>query len=392
MKINEIAPRRLDEANPIITPTVKYVGPYFDKAAAAAAKAFGAGKGAAQAELGGIKASGGQLSDAEKAALGIVPPQRSELPAVFRRRGDPGFDTTSRDADLFNRNLPNYLQDMPPAQIDIKAPAAPKPKADTSAFDKEVRSRHDMNPNMPNKGKPSAEADAYAAEKAAQAERTAAERTAAAEKAAAAERQAAEPAAGAETSAATEPAATGGRQVRPRRPGQGSAPVAPPGYELYPAGHVDNLITNLRPGPGVQDTAKKSSWPWAAGALGTALGYTGGMAGINAMNPDAGLDLVDPTAYVRKGPEKVLSVKPLPPGERIQKVTEPETERSKASSNSSTETPAPAPVSPAVKSKSADEIPDDDPRVQELMRQLEKNGKLDESTAALTRMVYLSRL
>ena len=415
MKINEIAPRRLDEANPI-TPVVKYVGPYFDDAAKAAAKLFGAGKGTSQAELGGIKASGDRLSDAEKAALGILPPQRSELPSVFKRRGDPGFDTTNRDAELFNRNLPNYLKDLPPAQIDIKAPAAskPKPKADTSAFDKEVRSRHDMNPRMPNKGKPSAEAEAFAAEKAAAAEKQAAEKAAAERQAAAAERQEpgwssdVEPPMSASAPASPAPAATGGRQVRPRRPGQGSGQRAAPqpaaDTVTLPRDMADRLLDLATRDPAAaREQAKQWGW-WGKKGL-TAAGVTalgaGALAGlptaINAVRPGTVPDEYNPVAYVTKGAGKVLAPRPLPPSERIPSVAEPETDRSRASSTEpAAQTPVPpaaqTPVPPAAKAKSADEIPDDDPRVQDIIRQLEKNGKVDESTAALNRMIYLSRL
>jgi hypothetical protein len=140
-----------------------------------------------------------------------------------------------------------------------------------------------------------------------------------------------------------------------------------------------------------QEVAKKMGLPaklflGAAGVGALAAAPTA----INAVRPGTVPDEYNPVAYVTKGPKEVLAPRPLPPSERIPPVAEPETDRSRASSTAPN---APAPVSPAVKARSADEIPDDDPRLQELMRQAEKNGgKLDESTAELNRMVYLSRL
>jgi hypothetical protein len=148
MKINEIASRRLDEANPI-TPVVKYVGPYFDKAAAAAAKLFGAGKGTTQAELDALRAgetgaakaagSGGRppsgnspLSTVSKDELNalLYPPRAAPAPTVgsfLKKRGDPGFDPNLSK----NQALPGYLQNMPPARIGpvIKpSPSGPRPR------------------------------------------------------------------------------------------------------------------------------------------------------------------------------------------------------------------------------------------------------------------------
>jgi hypothetical protein len=413
MKINEIAPRRLDEVTlpPWMTkgiqPVVKYAEPYLDKAVQAASSAMKPrivmkpgetmdqaiarikATAPASAEVGGIKAADPLVSNAELQALGAMPPERSGLSSVFKRRGDQGFDATSRDADLFNRNLPDYLQNMPPARIG--SPPKPKPKADTSAADQEVRNTQVMNPRLPNKGKPSAEADAFAAEKAA------AER-----QAAAAERQEpgwssdVEPPMSASAPASPAPAATGGRQVRPRRPGQGSGQRAAPqpaaDTVTLPRDMADRLLDLATRDPAAaQEQAKKWGLPAKIALSAAGIGSLAALpTAINAVRPGTVPDEYNPVAYVTKGPKEVLAPRPLPPSERIPSVVEPETDRGRASSTSSSTTPV-VPV-PDVRAKSADEIPDNDPRVQEIIRQLEKNGKVDESTAALNRMIYLSRL
>ena len=156
MKINEIATRRLDEAPPGVTPAVKYIGPYFDKAAAAAAKAFGVGKGTTQAELDALRAgetgaakSGAaaadrQLSTVSKDELNalLYPPaetnptvaswiknrQSDAGPDVWARRGDARFDP-----DLYkNKPLPPGFRDLPPADVGATIRAinnAPRPSA-----------------------------------------------------------------------------------------------------------------------------------------------------------------------------------------------------------------------------------------------------------------------
>jgi hypothetical protein len=323
-------------------------------------------------------------------ALGVMPPERSGLSSFFKRRGDTGFDPNLNKTQA----LPDYLQNMPPASIG--SPPKPKLRPDTSAADREVRKTHDMNPRMPNKGKPSAEAEAFAAEKAAQAEKQAAEELAAAERQAAGLPADYEPPMSANAPPPPAPAAaTGGRQVRPRRPGQGSSRRAAPEPEAdtvtLPRDVADRLLSMAERNPAAaQEVAKKMGLPAKLflGAAGVgALAAT--PTAINAVRPGTVPDEYNPVAYVTKGPKEVLAPRPLPPSERIPPVAEPETDRSRASSTAPN---APAPVPPAVKAKSADEIPDDDPRVQEIIRQLEKNGKVDESTAALNRMVYLSRL
>jgi len=148
MKINEIASRRLDEAPPGITPAVKYIGPYFDKAAAAAAKLFGAGKGTTQAELDALRASetgtanaagGGRrpptgnrpLSTVSKDELNalLYPPRATEptVGSFFKRRGDQGFDPNLSKTQA----LPGFLQNLPPARIGPvtrPSPSGPRPR------------------------------------------------------------------------------------------------------------------------------------------------------------------------------------------------------------------------------------------------------------------------
>ena len=408
MKINEIATRHLNEAPPI-APVVKYVGPYFDKAAAAAAKVFGVGKGSTQAEFdalraadtGAVKAAGERLlstvSKDELNAL-LYPPvtPKPTVGSFLKRRGDQGFDPDLSKTQA----LPGYLQNMPPASIG--SPPKPKPRPDTSAADREVRKTHDMNPRMPNKGKLSAEAEAYAAEKAARAKKQAAEELAAAERQASGLPADFEPPMSANAplpALPPAPAATGGRQVRPRRPGQGSSRRAAPQPETdtvtLPRDIADRILRMAERDPAAaQAAAEKAGIPWYIPSKGgLAAGTVAGLAlgglppAINAIRPGTVPDYYNPVDYITKGPKEVLAPRPLPPSERIPPVAEPETDRSRASST----TPV-VPV-PDVKARSADEIPDDDPRLQELMRQAEKNGgKLDESTAALNRMVYLSKL
>ena len=418
MKINEIEPRRLDEALPPwvtkgIQPVVKYAEPYFNKAVQAASSlskprivmqpgetmdqaiARTQAAGPWRPELGGVKAADPLVSNAELQALGAMPPERSGLSSFFKRRGDTGFDPDLNKTQA----LPGYLQNLPPARIDIKAP--PKPKSDTSVVDREVRKTHDMNPRMPNKGKPSAEADAFAAEKAARAEKQAAEELAAAKKAAAAEKAGNEPPVTANTTAGTAPtapapAATGGRLVRPRRPGQGSSRGAAPQPEAdtvtLPRDVADRLLSMAERNPAAaQAAAEKAGIPWyipSKGGLaaGTAAGLAlGGLPpAINAVSPGTIPDWANPSAYATKGAE-VLAPQPLSPNERPPIVYEPDPEASSGATSAAKNASKVAPTN-------ISQIPDDDPEVQEIIRQLEKNGKVDESTAALNRMVYLSRL
>jgi len=305
MKINEIAYRHLNEANPV----VKYVGPYFDKAAAAAAKLFGAGKGTTQAELdalragetGAAKAAGERpLSTVSKDELNaLLYPPVTPAPTVgsfLKRRGDQGFDP-----DLSKpQALPGYLQNLPPARIvpvTRPSPSGPRPRPRPAA------ELGNMEPPLQSS-------------------------TAAAELG----------------------------QVRPgvETSTSAAAPAASDTVNL-PRDLVDRIMRMAERDPAAaQQMARDSGWrnyPLTGGVLGTTIGAVGGTAGINAMNG------------VSNAPEvKITPWKPT------------DTE----------EAPPAAPAAPIVDKT--------DPRVQELLKQLEKNGKLDESTAALTRMVYLSRL
>lgn len=390
MKINEIANKRLDEINPMnipgAKPAVKYVGPYFDKAAAAAAKAFGAGKGTTQAELDALRASetgaaksgaaaaDRQLSTVSKDELNalLYPPaetnptvaswiknrQSDAGPAVWRRRGDPGFDP-----DLSkNKALPPGFRDLPPADVGATIRAinnTPRP----SASGPKPRPRPaDLDPTYPNGPRP---------------------------------RNATPELGNMEPPLQAGPAAAEIGQVRPGVDAKASAAGSTAaGAQRYTMDEIRQFQELLSTNPAAaQDVAKKMGLPaklflGAAGVGALAAAPTA----INAVRPGTVPDWANPVSYVTKGAEKVLAPKPLPPEERIQRVAEPETDRSRDSSSSSTEPAAQTPVPPAAKAKSADEIPDNDPRVQELMRQLEKNGKLDESTTALDRMIYLSRL
>jgi hypothetical protein len=321
MKINEIEPRRLDEALPPwvtkgIQPVVKYAEPYFNKAVQAASSvskprlvikpgetmdqaiARTQAEGPWRPELGGIKAADPLVSNAELQALGAMPPERSGLSSFFKRRGDTGFDPNLNKTQA----LPDYLQNMPPASIG--SPPKPKPKADTSAADREVRKTHDMNPRMPNKGKPSAEADAFAAEKAARAEKQAAEELAAAEKAAAKK-------AAVELPAGNEPPVTANTTA---------APAAPDTVTL-PKDVVDRILKMAERDPAAaQAAAEKAGIPWyipskgglaAGAAAGLALG--GLPPAINAVRPGTIPSWANPAAYATNGAEEVLAPQPQSP-------------------------------------------------------------------------------
>lgn len=337
MKINEIASRRLDEAPPV----VKYVGSYFDKAAAAAAKLFGAGKGTTQAELdalragetGAAKAAGERpLSTVSKDELNaLLYPPVTPAPTVgsfLKRRGDTGFDP-----DLSKpQALPGYLQNLPPARIvpvTRPSPSGPRPRP------RSATELGNMEPDLQ-----------------------------------------------------VSPAAAELGQVRPGVETSTSAAAGTASEPAYTLDQVRQFRELFRTDPvAAQAAAEKAGVPWKsilAGTVGAALGYTGGTAAINAVSPGTIPDWANPSAYVSKGAE-VLAPQPLSPGERPPIVYEPDPE---ASSSTTSAAKNPAKVAPT----NTSQIPDDDPEVQEIIRQLEKNGKVDESTAALNRMVYLSRL
>jgi hypothetical protein len=349
MKINEIASRRLDEAPPV----VKYVGSYFDKAAAAAAKLFGAGKGTTQAELdalragetGAVKAAGERpLSTVSKDELNaLLYPPVTPAPTVgsfLKRRGDQGFDP-----DLSKpQALPGYLQNLPPARIvpvTRPSPSGPRPRP------RPATELGNMEPDLQ-----------------------------------------------------ASPAAAELGQLRPGVETPTSAAVAPAASDTVtlPRDIVDRIMRMAERDPAAaQAAAEKAGIPWYIPSKGgLALGTAGGLAlgglppAINAVSPGTIPDWANPSAYATKGAEKVLAPRPLPPEDRIQRVAEPETDRSK-SSNSSDSAPVPN-AAPSSGKDSSDKVADDDPELQELLKDFYKGKKVDESTAALNRMVYLSRL
>jgi len=345
MKINEIASKRLDEAPPGVTPAVKYVGPYFDKTAAAAAKLFGAGKGTTQAELDALRAgetgaakSGTAAADRAHSTVSsdelnaLLHPTPSPEPTVaswLKRRGDPGFDPDLSKTQA----LPNYLQNMPPARIGpVTRPSTSRPHP-----------------------RPATQGDLGTTE----------------------------PELGLDTAAS--------RDIGQIRPGVETPAASTSGEPAYTMSQLQQMRELFRTNPAAaEEQAKKWGLPAKIALSAAGVGALAGLpTAINAVRPGTVPDEYNPVAYVTKGPKEVLAPRPLPPSERIPSVVEPETDRGRASSTAPN---APAPVSPDTKARSADEIPDDDPRVQELMRQLEKNRKVDESTAALDRMIYLSRL
>ena len=353
MKINEIASRHLNEAPPI-APVVKYVGPYFDDAAKAAAKVFGVGKGSTQAELdalraadtGAVKAAGERpLSTVSKDELNaLLYPPVTPAPTVgsfLKRRGDQGFNPDLSKTQA----LPGYLQNLPPARIvpvTRPSPSGPRPRPQSQS----APELGNMEPDLQ-----------------------------------------------------VSPAATEIGQVRPgvETPTSAAASTASDTVTL-PRDIVDRIMRMAERDPAAaQAAAEKAGIPWyipskGGLALGTAAGLAlGGLPpAINAVSPGTIPDWANPSAYATKGAKEVLAPRPLPPGDRIQRVAEPETDRSKSSNSSDS-----APVSntaPSSGKDSSDRIADDDPELQELLKDFYKDKKVDESTAALNRMVYLSRL
>ena len=346
-----------------------------------------------------------------------VPP--SSGPAVWRRPGDPKFDTT-----------PSTLQGPSTSGTIPKKTIvpAPKPRADTSAYDQEVRNAHDLNPGMPNKGKPSAEAEAYAAEKAAQAARTAVEKQAAADDLARQVSPGADPPMTSGGQAAPEMIAeplpswlspkgakgsktTGGRQEPSiNAPADDLANQIKPGADApkttssqqssinrpaEPANGINlskdevlDLIKNNRSGGGggggggaaqaaEKEVAQKSGMgPWgkaAAVTLGLPAAYTLGTGAYNKFKPDEWPEA--PGAPQLKVIPPVVTPEPQDwsPGGVVP--AEP------AASAAATNDPTPDQIKTAL---------ENDPKWQDLQRQKKELG-IDESTKQLNRMVYLSR-
>jgi hypothetical protein len=152
-------------------------------------------------------------------------------------------------------------------------------------------------------------------------------------------------------------------QVRPgvETSTSAAAPAASDTVNL-PRDLVDRIMRMAERDPAAaQQMARNSGWrnyPLTGGALGTAIGAVGGTAGINSM-ADVNLD---PKVKISPWVSKDAEALDVPPS-------------------------APEPESPE-----ALPLDKSNPRVQELLRQLEKNGKLDESASEFDRIVYLSRL
>ena len=359
MKINEIASRRLDEANPMnipgVKPVVKYVGPYFDKAAAAAAKLFGAGKGTTQAELDALRASetgtanaaggGGRrpptgerpLSTVSKDELNalLYPPRAAEptVGSFLKRRGDAGFDP-----DLSKpQTLPGFLQNLPPARIGSvtrPSPSGPRPRPRPAA-------------ELGNTEPPLQSSTA------------------------AAEIGQIRPGAETPTPAAADSTAAG----------------VPRAYTMDEILQFQEL---LRTNPAAaEETAKKMGWLkkglTAAAIAAPVAGWYAGNKFYPDTIPSAG-QLID------KGVNKLftLTADPNgagpPPGQRKYDVrgNEPNSDSAVKSSTTSS--------SDAVPPASNNDDLKDDPEYQELLRKALAGEKMNESTAALNRMVYLSKL
>ena len=353
MKINEITTLRLDEAPPGVTPAVKYVGPYFDKAAAAAAKAFGVGKGATQAELDALRAGetsaantagGGRRPPTDERPLSTVssdelnallyPPRAAEptVGSLLKRRGDPGFDPDLSKTQA----LPGYLQNLPPARIGPVTP--PKPSASGP---------HPRNatPNLGN----------------------------------------IEPELGLDTPAS--------REVGQVRPGAETAATAAAdstaaGVQRYTMDEIRQFQELLRTNPAAaQEQAKKMGWigktGWTAAGLAAAgLGVQGAHMAFPDTVPSVGQmsskaagavsDKIAPIGVNPNGSGPPAGDKPYDPTE-----FEPAVNKGINSSNDK---------------KSSDS--DSDPLRKEKDEAMRKalSGEIEESTAALNRMVYLSRL
>jgi hypothetical protein len=371
MKINEIATKRLDEAPPGITPAVKYVGPYFDDAAKAAAKAFGVGKGTTQAELDALRAgetgaakSGAaaadrQLSTVSKDELNalLYPPpvdteptlaswmknrQSGSGPDVWSRRGDARFDP-----DLSkNKALPPGFRDLPPADVGATIRAinnTPRP----SASGPKPRPR----PAEPELGNMEPPLQAG-------------------------------------------PAAAEIGQVRPGVDAKDSAAGSTAaGVQRYTMDEIRQFQELLSTNPAAaQEQAKKMGWlgktGWtAAGAAALGLGVQGAHMAFPDKVPSVG-QMVD-KAFTKAA---TIGADPNgagpPPGERKYdfKTNDPSNDSKSDSSNSTvtnTEKLPPASNNDDLKN---------DPEYQELLRKALAGEKMNESTAALNRMVYLSRL
>jgi len=156
---------------------------------------------------------------------------------------------------------------------------------------------------------------------------------------------------------------------------------------------ADRLLDLATQNPAAaQEQAKQWGWWGKKGLTAAGVAALGAAApsAINAIRPGTVPDYYNPVSIVTQGPEKVLAPKPLPPERAGPTVKEIPTDWSPPSPAASTETPAPAaektPAAPASDSAVAT-----DAEIQDIIQQARKN-KVDESTAALNRLVYLARL
>jgi hypothetical protein len=374
MKINEIA---TNEGLEKILPRIFGNGAKVAKSAGRMEPGFGplpSAANAGQAELGGIKATDNLLTPAEHSAL---------------------FPQTTTGT----------------------TGAKPKPRADTSAYDREVRNAHDMNPGMPNKGKPSSEAEKYLELKQAQAARTAAEKQAAADdlarqvspaddlskeikpgadtpKTSGGRREpsmgsAASPAddwtkkVGSRTSEKPPARQTSGDRLEPGIDAPAASTAADaPRYTMDEYRRFQELLsTNPAAAQAAQaaekEVAKKSGMgPWskaAAGTLGATIAYELGSGAYNKFKPEAW-----PAAPGAPQGSLNLDTPPVTPPPQDWKpsgVTNQPSAAPAASTNDPTE-------------EELQKAREADPEWQEL----HKKDKVNESTNELNRMVYLSRL
>jgi hypothetical protein len=364
---------------------------------------------------GGVKSADNLVSPAELSALRRDPTPPSSGPAVWRKRGDPNFDTT-----------PGTLQG-PSTGGTIPKPIvpAPKPRANTSAYDQEVRKAHDMNPSMPNKGKPSSEAEKYLELKQAQAARTAAEKQAAADDLARQVSPGADPPMTSGGQAAPEMIAeplpswlspkgakgsktTGGRQEPSiNRPADDLAKQIKPGAEApkTPGGRQEPSMSGQSSGENkfsmddVERIAKLvKSDPVAAKAAAEEAGIPWGK--VLGYGTLAAAAIASPAIYNKTKPEWAPAAPSWLDVTNAVKITP-------ADGSTPAATPVytpPAADWPAAAASAAQPAPTNDPTVDEIKAALENDPKwqdlqrqkkelgIDESTKLLNRMVFLSRL
>ena len=319
-------------------------------------------------------------------------------PAVWRRPGDPKFDTT-----LSTASVPSTSGTIPKPIV-----PAPKTRANTSAYDREVLSRHDLNPGMPNKGKPSSEAEKYLELKQAQAARTAAEKQAAADdwtrQVSPADdlskeiKPSADAVGGRREPSINTPADDLAKQIKPgadapkttggrQEPGMGS-PTAASDTVTMPKDVMDRILKLAERDPvAAKSAAEEAGIPW-----GKVLGYgTLGTAAIaspaiyNAYKPDylpaapAWSDVTNAVKITPAGDDTSPSAAPV--------YTPPAAEWPAAPAAAQPVSAAPTDDPTEAELQQAREA---DPEWQRLNKELKDRG-LNESTKQLNRIVFLSR-